>query len=143
MAVAALAVAAELVAQLLDLLEDPLELVLGAVQLAGQAGDVGAPGDAQVAQDEIGQVGADPLSAATFSALRASSAPKPGLATSSSNARAVLDSASSYSARTCASGDGVSACLRSAIAPASLSPAVAIVARVIGAAEPTALARFA
>ena len=52
--------------------------------------------------------------AATFSALRASSTPKLGLETSSSNACAVRDSVCSYSARTCSSGDGG---VRSAIAP--------------------------
>src|SRR5437868_14934431 len=48
--------ASELVAQLLHLLENPLELVLGAVKLPVQTGDVGAAGEAEVAQHEVEEI---------------------------------------------------------------------------------------
>ena len=69
----------ELVAQLLDLLEHALELVLGAVQLAREPRDVGAPGEPQVAQHRSATSKPIRVSAATFSALSASSRPKLGL----------------------------------------------------------------
>jgi hypothetical protein len=50
---------AELVAQLLDLLEDLLELVLRAAQRAREPVDVLAAGDAQVAQHEVHRLVAD------------------------------------------------------------------------------------
>jgi len=66
--------------QLLDLLEHPLELVLGAMQLPGEPGAKSLP---------------IRVSAATFSAVCASSAPKLGFDTASSKALAVRDSMSS------------------------------------------------
>ena len=44
---------AQLVANLLELLQDTLELVLGAGQLTGQAYDIAPAGDAQVAHNQI------------------------------------------------------------------------------------------
>ena len=46
-------------AQALDLLQHPLELVLGARELLAQAGDVAAAGEAQVAHDEVAGVEAE------------------------------------------------------------------------------------
>jgi hypothetical protein len=44
----------------LDLLQDPLELVLGPVQMPGEPSDVGSPDDPEVAEHEVRQVRADP-----------------------------------------------------------------------------------
>ena len=83
-------------AQLLDLLQDQLELVLGPPQLASQPGHVGAPRQAQVAQDQIGR------RCRSWSARRRSRSSGPAARRSwacetiSSNACAVRFSASSY-----------------------------------------------
>jgi hypothetical protein len=74
------------------LLQEALELVLGAVQLPGEPSDVCAPGEVEVAQDEVGRVELIRATAATFSPLIASKRPKLDFATSSSNALAVCDS---------------------------------------------------
>jgi len=55
----AVASAAHLVAQRLELGEDELELVLGAVELGGEAHNVPAARHAQVAQDEVEGLGRD------------------------------------------------------------------------------------
>ena len=60
----------DLVAQLLHLLQDALELVLGAVQLPGQPSDIGSASESEVTQHEVGRVRADPRQAATFSATQ-------------------------------------------------------------------------
>ena len=52
--------ARELVAQLLDLLQDALELVLGSMQLLVQPRHVGPSGEAQIPQHEIAEIRADP-----------------------------------------------------------------------------------
>ena len=85
-----------LLAQALDLLQDLLELVLGAAELAGQARDVAPPGEPQVAPHEVHRRRTPiRVSATTFSVAIASSSPNDSRETTRSAAFATRDSASS------------------------------------------------
>ena len=98
----------EFVLELLDPLQKQLELVLRAVELAREPGDVAAAGDAQVAKHEIAHIGADLAQGdevlrhpseqlAEALACRPAAPSRP----------AVCFSAPSYRLRTCSSGVGV------------------------------------
>ena len=85
----------KVVAQLLHLLQEALQLVLGSMELLGEPSHVRPPGEAQIPQHEIGEIRADPCGRGDVLGAARRQHAEARLRTSSSNACAVRDSACS------------------------------------------------